>query len=551
MYRDYFGFKKNPFSIAPDPHFLYMSGRHREALAHLLYGVNSDGGFVLVTGEVGAGKTTICRCLLEQIPQDVDVAFILNPKVTTLELLATICDEFGLSYPEGNSSIKLFVDIINHFLLDAFSKGRRAVLIIDEAQGMDINVLEQIRLLTNLETNERKLLQIIMLGQPEFQRILLMPELRQFAQRITARYHLDSLSPQEMTAYVSHRLAVAGVDEQLFPPATLRTLFRLSGGVPRLINVICERALLGAYVQEDKIVKKSTLKRAAREVLGDFQGHRSRTMAPFLWAFAGAAFLAAGVVFGLGYYQKAGLEYTAPLDERSENFLAPQAQADIGADVSAAAPDPDGLSSLTWPDSQPITLSKIMAFQSLFDLWGIAYSSQEYGDACPYAAQNGLRCLFKRGSLGSLRRYNRPAVLTLYDDNGQTFYATLAALEKETAFFMVGLEKRTVPVKELESRWLGEFTLLWQAPAEYQGGFQLGDSGPAVSWLKQNLAQVQGREFHPEGNSVFDEVDSRHIREFQEAEGLEPDGIPGSQTLIVLNSVMGKAPLLEQSVKDD
>ncbi|MEK7238447.1 MAG: AAA family ATPase, partial [Nitrospirota bacterium] len=249
MYKEFFGFVEMPFSIAPDPRYLYMSEQHREALAHLIYGFKSDGGLVLLTGEIGTGKTTVCRCLLEQTHENSVIAFIINPKLTVAELLATICDEFGIKYPEGNASIKVFVDLINMFLLDAHAKGYKCLLIIDEAQNLSADVLEQLRLLTNLETNQHKLLQIILLGQPELRDKLSQPELRQLAQRIIARYHLGPLSKKDVAAYVTHRLSIAGVRNELFPASTINTLFRLSKGVPRLINVLCDRALLGTFVQ--------------------------------------------------------------------------------------------------------------------------------------------------------------------------------------------------------------------------------------------------------------------------------------------------------------
>lgn len=269
MYKEYFGFRELPFSIAPDPRYLYMSEQHRDALAHLLYGINSDGAFILLTGEVGTGKTTVCRCLLEQMPPDCDIAFILNPKMTTLELLAAVCDEFRIACPAGTASLKVFVDAINAFLLEAHARGRRAVLILEEAQNLSPDLLEQIRLLTNLETNQRKLLQIIMLGQPELREMLARDELRQLSQRITARYHLGPLALQEVPPYISHRLAVAGVRGKLFPEATIKKIFSLSKGIPRLINLICDRALLGTYAQGREEVDLPTLVKASREVFGN------------------------------------------------------------------------------------------------------------------------------------------------------------------------------------------------------------------------------------------------------------------------------------------
>jgi general secretion pathway protein A len=269
MYEHYFGLAEVPFSIAPDPRYLYMSERHREALAHLIYGISRDGCFVLLTGEVGTGKTTICRCLLEQIPEDCDIAIILNPRLTVEELLETICKEFGIPCSRYSNSVNAYVDRLNEYLIKANARGRKAVLIIDEAQNLSVPVLEQMRLLTNLETNQRKLLQIILLGQPELREMIARPNLRQLAQRITARYHLAPLTKHEIAAYVTHRLAVSGVHSRIFPSATIAMLSRLSGGIPRLINVLCDRALLGAYIEGESAVSKRVLGKAAREVLGD------------------------------------------------------------------------------------------------------------------------------------------------------------------------------------------------------------------------------------------------------------------------------------------
>lgn len=303
MYKEYFGLKEAPFSIAPDPRYLYMSEGHREALAHLIYGIGYDGGFVLLTGEVGAGKTTVCRCLLEQVPEDTTIAFIMNPRLSVVELLATVCDDLGIRYPKGSDSVKVFVDALNTYLLDAHERGRRTVLIIEEAQNLSSDVLEQLRLLTNLETSQRKLLQIIMLGQPELREKLARPELLQLAQRITARYHLGPLSKKEVAAYVAHRLDVAGGHAALFPPSVVRRLYRLSGGVPRLINILCDRALLGLYVQGKERVDVRTLSSAAREVLGKewFERRYGKTLKRLAAGLTVALFVAI-LVLVLAFY---------------------------------------------------------------------------------------------------------------------------------------------------------------------------------------------------------------------------------------------------------
>lgn len=297
MYKDYFGLKEDPFSIAPDPQFLYMSARHREALAHLIYGMKSDSGFVLLTGEVGTGKTTVCRCLLGQVPENSEIAFILNPKLSVMELLATICDELAISYPKDNSSVKIFIDLINSYLLDAHSQEKQTVLIIDEAQNLSVDVLEQIRLLTNLETDKRKLLQVIMLGQPELNHMLEQQDLRQLAQRVTARYHLEPLSKNEINAYLNHRLAIAGVERLLFPPATVAKLYKLTAGVPRLINLLCDRALLGAYVRGANVVSPALLTEAAGEVFGN-RGKKSARDHLWQWLLVGVLSL----ILGVGVY---------------------------------------------------------------------------------------------------------------------------------------------------------------------------------------------------------------------------------------------------------
>ncbi|MDR3570313.1 MAG: AAA family ATPase [Syntrophobacteraceae bacterium] len=312
MYKRYFGLKRAPFSIAPDPRFLYMSPQHEEALAHLLYGIGSDGGFVLLTGEIGAGKTTIFRHILDTMSSDIATAYIINPTLSVAELLAAVCDDFGIKYPR-KTTIKVLIDRINAFLLELHMKGRKAILIIEEAQNLQGVVLEQIRLLTNLETNERKLLQIILIGQPELRDRLSQPDMRQLSQRIVARYHIDALSKPDLISYVNHRIAVARgkrpaaanngrrqtrkkslgaktkgdfaanakagpptnkvaapapEDCGLFSKNALNSLYACSGGIPRLINLICDRALLGAFVQNRQIVSKETLVKAAAEVLG-------------------------------------------------------------------------------------------------------------------------------------------------------------------------------------------------------------------------------------------------------------------------------------------
>ena len=287
MYLDFFGLHEKPFSIAPDPRYLYMTDQHKEALAHLTYGIGDEGGFIVLTGEIGTGKTTICRSLLNQLPDDVDVAFIINPRLSANEMLQSVCDDLGVDYPEG-ASVKVLVDALNQFLLEAYARGRNTILIIDEAQNLDDEVLEQLRLLTNLETSEKKLLQLILLGQPELSEKLAQHSLRQLAQRVTARFHLNSLSYNEMEAYIQHRLHVAGFRGELFSRPALKHVYARSHGTPRLINIICDRAMLGAYTQNQMKVEYPLVVAACEEVLqsapGRFNTSLPGNMKSWLWA---------------------------------------------------------------------------------------------------------------------------------------------------------------------------------------------------------------------------------------------------------------------------
>ncbi|MCX7175998.1 MAG: AAA family ATPase [Proteobacteria bacterium] len=525
MYLSYFSLAEAPFSIAPNPRYLYLSQRHQEALAHLLYGVNGDGGFVLLTGEVGAGKTTVCRCLLEQIPESCDVAYIFNPKLSVAELLSTICLEFGIAYPPGNTSVKVFVDCINAYLLDAHARGRHTVLIIDEAQNLSADVLEMMRLLTNLETNQRKLLQIILLGQPELAEMLDRPELRQLAQRIVARYHLGPLSKSEIAAYVQHRLGVSGVQRQLFPASLMTHLYRLSGGIPRVINVLCDRALLGTYTQGKDKVDRTTLTQAAKEVLHQAPSGNRTLLQPLLLGLALAA--CAALAWTLVRTTNWG-DGPAAVSLPNEPPPTPKAA------EKSQEPPAIKLSTLTWPADEPRERSKEMAYSSLFQAWGASYDGS---DACRQAKGLGLNCRTGRGGLDVLRQLNRPVVMQMNDDQGGEFFAVMTALDDKTATYVVGSETRVVAHSDLAAHWSGRYTALLRLPPEPQEQLRPGKSGPAVTWLSRQLALAQGREpSATTSDQVFDEALVRQVKQFQLEQGLIPDGAAGPQTLMRLSN---------------
>lgn len=548
MYKDYFRLTEMPFSIAPDPRFLYMGGRHREALAHLLYGVQGEGCIVLLTGEVGTGKTMLSRCLLEQIDSRCDVAFILNPKMSVDELLAAICDEFHIEAPGAAVSVKVLVDAINTHLLRANAEGRRAVLIVDEAQNLSPDVLEQLRLLTNLETNTRKLLQIILIGQPELQEMLRRPELRQVAQRIVGRYHLGHLTRTEVAAYVVHRLRVAGAQMPLFPYALTGTLYRLTGGVPRLINLVCDRALLGAYVEGKLQVTPEILRKAAREVFGMSSPQR-RPWRRLVWQLGLLVALGGGGVFAAGYLPvpgrpTAGIEVAEPAPATVAPTPLPAvvpseaaAESVATADpVSVVRAEPPSVGDLRWPDeTAPRARSEELAFQDLFKLYGIAYEPGNQGAACKAAEAVNMHCLAGGGGLSSLLRFNQPAVLVM-DGGGKgqrQYHAVVTAVTGNSADFVVAGVTRRALLAGIAPQWSGRYVMLWSAPPGFKKVLAEGSHGPAVSWLRRGLARLQGG--NADGPALFDRELVDRVTAFQLSEGIAPDGMAGVLTIVRLN----------------
>jgi len=560
MYTQYFNLKQSPFSIAPDPRYLFMSERHREALAHLLYGIGSGGGFVLLTGEIGAGKTTVCRCFMEQIPENCKLGYIFNPKLTVEELLLTICDEFGIDLPPqgaGAVSVKGYVDAINAYLLASHAQAKNNVLIIDEAQNLSAEVLEQLRLLTNLETSERKLLQIILIGQPELRTMLARPELEQLAQRVIARYHLGSLSEAETSAYIEHRLAVAGAAAIApFPRRLMGLVHSLTKGEPRRINLLCDRALLGAYVENQPQVSRIILRRAAAEV---FAGADSAGSGGAGGAFASgarwplvAAGVAGGVVLSVLLLQFAERQKTsvppqvatvaAPTKpaagpgKASDNGQEPgpgAARATTGATSAPASASLSAAASATAtsPAESGVATDKAAALRQLAGLWGLTLTAS---DPCSAAARLNLRCLQTRGGIDELRQLDRPAVLTLRDNPVIPGYVLLTSLDEKNATITApGGQPERVSVAALAARLDGEFTTYWRAPASWRDQVAAGDRGPDVDWLAQRLAQLYELAA-PRENQPLDTALIQRLRQFQGAQQLKADGVAGPKTFIRL-----------------
>jgi general secretion pathway protein A len=540
MYLSFFGLNEKPFAITPDPRYLFLGERHAEALAHLVYGITEAGGFIQLTGEVGTGKTTIIRSLLGQIPKNAEVALVLNPRMTAPEFLLTICEELGIGVPDSaEGSVKDLVDILNRYLLRAHADGRRVVLVVDEAQNLAPEVLEQVRLLTNLETETQKLLQIILIGQPELRELLGRTELRQLAQRITGRYHLDPLEGPESAAYVRHRLRVAGATRDLFGAGALRELHRRAGGIPRLINVIADRALLGAYTEERHAVAPRLVRRAAAEV---FDRRIAPPWVPWL-AVGGAAMLL--LASGLSIWRWASERTAAPAvaaaaPRTSEHAaIPPVMRASSGALAAPAVA----------PNTAPPALGDLLrryahetdtdsAFSKLFALWGARYAAGS-ADPCKQAAQQELECFVQRGSLAQLRLYNRPAILMVSDDSGNPHQVVLARLDDEQARLVLGDGEQRVGVGNLSRYWFGDYVLLWRPGSGRGKRLAFGARGAGVRWLRASLAQISGKQAPQPVSDVFDAELAQAVRTFQRQHRLAVDGIAGLQTQMLVDAELG------------
>jgi general secretion pathway protein A len=568
MYTSFFGLNEKPFSITPDPRYLYMSARHTEALAHLVYGITESGGFIQLTGEVGTGKTTLIRGLLQQLPENADIALVLNPQLSRSEFLAVILEELGIPPVSNPESIKQLHSALNTYLLENHSRGRRTVLIVDEAQNLAIDVLEQIRLLTNLETAQTKLLQITLIGQPELRQVLSRNDLRQLAQRITGRYHLEPLSKKDTSEYIQHRIAVAGGNGAIFSPAACREAFKLSHGVPRIINVICDRALLGAYTQEELVVTPALMRQAAREIYDNGQHNESvwlRWQKPLIASALVAALLLGG---WLGSSQRPAqfVSESIPVAETLPTKTLPPASDEQLPDAELAVqqeteqrtaqedlwePSEEGPKSIDAAtvdnNTSTVSLDEFLlkhkdstntagAFSTLFSLWGVAYAPGP-GNACDFAKGYNLSCTWQQGSLAQLQALNRPAILTLRDNNGVSHSVSIVKLSPTIATLEINQEQLDIPVAELSAGWFGSSLLLWQSQIDPDKFLGPGERSTGVPWLRESMINIRG--WNPGEVSdpdYYDDALANEVKEYQRQRRLSVDGLIGAQTQIAINT---------------
>ena len=545
MYYQYFGLNEPPFSIAVNPRYLFMSPRHRDALAHLLYGVGAGGGFILLTGEVGTGKTTINRCLLEQIPQDTDTAIILNPALNAMELLASVCDELNIDYDQNNHTLKTLTDHLHKFLLDNHARNRKTVLLIDEAQHLEFDVLEQIRLLTNLETNSEKLLQIILIGQPELAQILARPELRQLNQRITARYNLEPLNLEETGAYINHRLQVAGMSPErvIFGSSVVRGIYKVTRGIPRVINVLCDRMLLGAYGRNKPRADHAMLQLAAREVLGE-----AYTFNP-TWRWVGAIVLLGLLIWAGGWFLGS---YTANTPTQPPVASVQTTGPDVTAVIAGAGPSAVDVGRAALAESvsvdpvqislvEPVEMAEIMwppgdAFDKL---WSIYSTEPALQPPCTEQVHAGLACYEGEAwTWNDMQALDKPLLLDVITQDRFSAGVMILGITDTTAWTLSRNGVIEVQLADLATYWTGRYRFLWRVPKGFQSSLSLGQEGDVVTRVAALFARLDGQ-LEPLAVDRFNFALQQRVRLFQREQELADDGVVGLQTLLRLNAELG------------
>jgi len=586
MYTAFYGLREKPFSLTPNPRFLYLADSHREAMAHLLYGLEQGEGFIVVTGEVGTGKTTLCRSLLDRIPGDTEIAILFNPSRSANELLQSINEEFGL--PADAENRRQLLSSLNRFLLEQHAASRRVVLIIDEAQNLSPGTLEQVRLLSNLETESSKLIQIILLGQPELDAKLDSDALRQLRQRVSVRWRLEALGASDTAAYVRHRLAVAaGAERDVLSDGALREIHRLTGGVPRLINVLADRSLLAGYAVGAHRVGAHVVRRAAREVPGTTSraavGNRRLGVGLGVAAAAAAVLVLALLpwrtsiserVFGVagmapGEASVDAAPPAAPLTHTASTTALPggTTAAVIVVPPPAAAPLRDeeawvGLPADAMPlvrpaasedtfehDGQGVFLAALLSRQDAADSRATAATAllARFGEppllSVPESFDELAETLIRRdlvltelpiADLGLLVQFDQPALIPLRSTTGQLHVVALVGIDRDIAELSGAGPSGSlrVPLRAVEEQWIGEAWMVWRPYLEIPEIIGYGDAGPGVLWIQEALQRLGDSDADITGR--YDGRTLEGVRRFQTRHGLDPDGVTGPLTQMLL-----------------
>jgi general secretion pathway protein A len=551
MYERFFGLREPPFRLVPDPAYLYLSKGHEEALAHLAFAAERGEGFVEITGEVGTGKTTLCRAFLDNLDEETEAAFIFNPKLTSTQLLEAVCDEFGISTSADDA--KGLIDALNTFLMAQRARGKKTILLIDEAQNLSKDVLEQLRLLSNLETTTSKLIQIILVGQPELGDLLSSRELRQLAQRITLSSRLHPLSARQTTAYIRHRLHIAGANSStVFTPGALKRIHRYSRGVPRLINIVCDRALLTAFVQGQKRVTIKIARQAVSE-LPDRKGTASPDTPAWKKAVCILAFLAVCLI-AITIIDTGG-DLREPMPESPPRQSVRKKTADRqpnGDPLPPAEPSPP----TALETSEPRTLAQVLvgldtlnsrkhAVAEVLALWGIKADKgavADKGGRDPAfiqrsAALHGLKILTVSGDIEQLQRLNLPAVIPFRQpEDSCCGYLALLSLEADRARLSTGSDDPNDWIasdrSEVASRWAGRAYVVWEDVFNSAGVISPTSPRDAIGRLQVFLKTI-GFSGVAE-NKIYDGPTRRAVIAVQRKYGLEDDGLVGPFTKIAM-----------------
>jgi general secretion pathway protein A len=529
MYLNFHGFREKPFSLTPDPRFLFMSRSHREAFAHLFYGINNRVGFITLTGAVGSGKTTVLRSLLSQLDADhYRTALIFNPSLSPSELLQSINRELGISMNSSHSFSPL--EVLNQFLLQQNAEGRTVVLVIDEAQNLEPPVLEQIRLISNLETDREKLIQIVLSGQPEFLQTLSRKEMRQLSQRITVRYHLHSMDFLDTIHYINHRLEVAGgKGGVLFSERALRRIYRYSGGLPRLINVACDRALLVGYTRDAARIDSRIAATGIKDTRRNTVPHGPERYLLLIPAFFILAALFVAGIYSKWFGLRDRLNAFQPIVATEKQTG--KAPALTGEELSRAMAIE--LGNLTEPESTRRAFNILATFWNVPPVPENSPLSQQQG--VERAAQDrGLRLYEFSGNLGFLLRLGYPAVLELVlpGIQGKRFLSLIGRDDEQFRVAPPIAGRDSLSFSDLERHWSGQGFLLWKDHLNLLPNLSEGRKGAYVEKL-QVLLKEAGAYGKPL-TGVYDNDTLLAVKEFQSSKGIEQDGIAGGQTLMVL-----------------
>lgn len=610
IYLQHFALAREPFSIVPDPGFLYPSIYHRQAVAHLKYGLDREGGFILLTGEVGTGKTTLTRTMIKRIPPHVRVAYILNSKLNVADVLASICDELDIALPNTTelsltkqSFTKQCIDALNRDLLAAHTDGKKTLIVLEEAQNLTPEVLETLRLLSNLETSTHKLLHILLVGQPELLDILAQQDLRQLNQRVVSRFHLSPLDKDDISNYINHRLHRAGAKRPIFDTGCAAALFNLTGGVPRLINLVCHQSLVAAYSTGAQTVSPKLVKQAATEILSEPK--KSLVTKTALLGLIAGLVLIAGVMIKLGppdildfaLESEVQLDIATELLESPGNTSVETLAIDEVADRLTAGPlsagpltagpliakplvakplveepvsvEPLTSGFLTPEPNTDISNDKALnaqpdeptahsnPFVGLLALWNAeaadVYSEEELA---ALASQANLRAeKISSVDIATLEQINRPGIVWLSEQSGYLKSYVLQQLAESEIRLQDRQGILSLSVEEFQQRWNGVYLYLWQPPEAYiapliaaKNGAQNISNPGVVDWLQAQLATLDNSSDIIISGGRYTPAIAQQVLGFQQSQDLVADGILGRATLMRLNQLSDNSlPLLSEA----